>query len=111
METDMWLCILAKNENIEESRELAKAAFPGHDSLKIPVSENGEFPETHWFCAFVASDEMKEKILSIQKFSEIELSNPIHFLEKRNLKRIKVERKKPSSPHKQNPNKIKDINE
>jgi len=107
----MWICILAKNENIEESRELAKVAFPEHKSLQIPVSENGEFPATHWLCAFVTSDEMKEKILSIQKFSEVELSNPIHFLEKRNLKRIKTERKKTSSPHKQNPNKIKDTNE
>ena len=111
METDMWICILVKNENIEESRELAKIAFPEHNSLQIPVSENGEFPETHWFCAFVASNEMKEKILSIQKFSEIELSNPIHFLESRNLKRIKAERKKPSNQNKQNPNKIKGINE
>lgn len=87
----MFICILATNENVEQVRERAKQIekfAERADILKIPVSESGEAPATHWFCWFKPSEEVKEKIFELQDLSEVEISSPINFLEKKNLKRI-----------------------
>jgi len=57
--------------------------------LSIPLSESGKFPATHWFCFMTATDEMFEKMKSIQEHSIIEDSGPKEFLEKWNLQIIK----------------------
>lgn len=87
----MYICILATNENVEAAREKAKQIeiFQCHDALKIPVSETGEFPATHWFCTFRPEEDLKEKIMELQELTEIEMGKPKKFLESRNLKLVK----------------------
>lgn len=89
----MQICILAKNENIEEVREKARQEvkeFEKHQTLlSVGLSSNGEKPITHWFCTFDASQEMIDKLKSIQELTEIEISNPRSFLKKNKLSSIK----------------------
>jgi hypothetical protein len=89
----MQVCILAKNENIEVVREKARQKiekFANHyQILGIGLSETGEKPITHWFCTFDASQEMIDKLKSIQEFTEIEVTNPRSFLKKFKLSLIK----------------------
>lgn len=89
----MQICILAKNEDIELVREKARLeieSFANHTKiLGIGLSENGEKPITHWFCTFDASQEMIDKLKSIQELTEIKVSNPRGFLRKHKLKTIK----------------------
>jgi len=84
----MYICILATNENAEAAREKAKQIeiFQCHNALKIPVSETGELPATHWFCTFRPEEDLKEKIMELQELTEIEMGKPKKFLESRNLK-------------------------
>jgi len=103
----MKVCILCDNENIEEARKRiietsvfsnelkevsANLSFRNEEVLKhlaIPLSENGEFPATHWFCFMKADEKTYERMLDSQKYTIIEESTPSVFLEKYNLKRIK----------------------
>lgn len=89
----MQICILAKNENVEVVREKARQEIQEfknhHKILSIGLSSNGEKPITHWFCTFDASQEMIDKLKSIQELTEIETCNPRNFLKKSKLRFIK----------------------
>lgn len=89
----MQICILAKDEDVELVREKARREieiFTNHTKiLEIGLSKNREKPVTHWFCTFDASQEMIDKLKSIQELSEIEVSDPRGFLRKHNLRTIK----------------------
>jgi hypothetical protein len=82
------ICILSKNENVVEAREIAKAITNG-DVLKVGVSKNGEAPATHWFCCLSTTEEGFTKLLELQKNSVIEESSPKSFLKKWNLQVIR----------------------
>ena len=104
----MRLCILCSDENITDARERAQIALPATqfqasfaqfkknkgetpllDHLKIPLSETGELPATHWFCFINANEDMYQRILASQHNTIIEEAIPSEFLEKHNLKKIK----------------------
>ena len=89
----MQICILAKDEDVELVREKARREieiFTNHTKiLSIGLSENREKPITHWFCTFDATQEMIDKLKSIQELTDIEVSNPKSFLKKHNLRTLK----------------------
>lgn len=61
----------------------------GIAGLPIKVGKHGEEPITHWVCQLEAKKELYEKLLSLKKFSEIEISNLKEFLESKNLKLVR----------------------
>ncbi len=87
----MRLCVLATNENVEAVRASGLTNIPefvGQKLLTIPVSATGELPATHWFCSFSVTKEFYERIVALQKLSEMELNDTKTFLEARGLKVI-----------------------
>lgn len=88
----MIVCILTKDFDVENSREIVRKEIPefaAHQGiLSIPLSENGSKPITHWFCAFNSTQEMLDKLKSIQnkETTEIEECEPKPFLASRKLK-------------------------
>lgn len=82
------LCILCEDSVIEKARERANS-FLNADVLKIPLSESGNNPATHWFCFLHVPDEMHIKFLEMQENSIIEESGPKEFLSKYKLKIIR----------------------
>lgn len=88
----MRICISCEDVNVESVRNAA-LTITKFDGLKIPLSETGEEPATHWFCYLNVTPEGYEKILARQDKSIIEESSPKEFLNKWNLKIIKKESK------------------
>jgi hypothetical protein len=87
----MRINILATNENVENVRNTAAAHFEHlarRGFLTVPVSATGEYPATHWFCNFLISEEMHNKLMSLQNLSEMELGSVKMFLKNRGLKII-----------------------
>jgi hypothetical protein len=107
----MKLCILCEDANVEAARARSLEVLPADpnpnnaklaimkakgidpatvvEHLKVPVSANGEYPATHWFC-FITVDEVKyQQLLSHQTFTIIEEGIPSEFLAKHGLQRIK----------------------
>lgn len=84
----MRICILCEDDKVEFAREKAKAVT-SENSLKIPLSKNGEEPTTHWLCSMEVTEEGYRKIMDLQQYTEIEISSPLDFLRKKNLKIIK----------------------
>ena len=82
------LNILCEDSKVAESRELSKREL-GQEVLTVPVSANGQSPATHWFCSLNVTDSGYEKIMSLQKNSEIEEGSPKEFLRARRLKVIR----------------------
>lgn len=82
------LNILCDDSKVADSRELSKKEL-GRDVLTVPVSANGENPATHWFCSLSVNEAGYEKIMSLQKNSEIEEGSPKEFLRARGLKVIR----------------------
>jgi hypothetical protein len=82
------LNILCEDSKVADSREFSKREL-GQDVLKTPVSANGKEPATHWFCFLTVNEAGYEKIMSLQKNSEIEEGNPKEFLRARGLKVIR----------------------
>lgn len=82
------LNILCEDSKVADSRKFSKREL-GHDVLTVPVSAKGEEPATHWFCSLTVNDLGYEKIMSLQKNSEIEEGSPREFLRARGLKLIK----------------------
>jgi len=83
----MKVCISCEDSKKAEVKETAKSIISA-DILKIPVSESGELPATHWFCCLTCNDEMYAKLLAVQNHTTIEVSDPKEFLQKWNLKII-----------------------
>jgi len=84
----MKVCILCEEQYIDSAREQAKLIVKPN-SLKIPVSETGELPATHYFCFMSVNQDGWNKLMSVQKYSIIEESDKDEFLNKYNLKIIK----------------------
>lgn len=88
----MRMCILVTNDNVEIARQRGDELIPslnGQKLLNIPVSATGELPVTHWFCQFLVSEQMRDHLLSIKTVTEMEIADPIKFLNERNLKIIR----------------------
>lgn len=109
----MRICILCEDSKVELARENSKSISsslneeraPLHPKLaqikenlkitedsaylKIPLSESGKLPASHWFCFMTVNDEGYNKILAAQEHTIIEESSPKEFLEKWNLKIIR----------------------
>ena len=109
----MRICVLCEDSKVELARENSKKILKpssversnpmpiistikrnlnlpqesGH--LRIPVSETGNLPATHWFCFLNVTEAGYAKLKSVQEHSVIEESGPKEFLEKWNLKIIK----------------------
>jgi hypothetical protein len=88
----MHINILCPDKDIVEARKKAKEIpyFSNHQSLTIPLSKEGELPITHWFCTFDVSSELCEEIKAAADLSTVELGSPREFLNKYNLKMIKL---------------------
>jgi len=86
------LCILCKDNVVDNVRKTGKLF--GKDIMKIPVSENGIEPATHWFCFMVSTEhgfsKIKENRKDLIESGDyiIEVSNDRDFLKKYNLKII-----------------------
>ena len=86
----MRMCILTPDANIEAARANANENIGVPAPLSIPVSPTGEAPPTHWFCNFKISSEMKDKLIAINKYSEMVLEDDSKkFLEERGLKLVR----------------------
>lgn len=92
----MKICIICSDEHIQTVRQRAKqieAFAKNHVALVIPLSADGEMPQTHWFCYLNATPEMLQQIKELQEFSEVVESDPHEFLTSRNLKTISVKKR------------------
>jgi hypothetical protein len=87
----MRICILCENEKIAEARERAKT-ITSENALSIPLSKSGEEPATHWFCSMEVTEAGYEKILELQKNTEVEIASPFDFLKKKKLQIIKTKK-------------------
>lgn len=85
------ICILAPAEHIDEIRSSGKtiSKFSNSNLLNIKLSENGEEPATHYFCAFNYNEKLYNQIMELRKYSEVFIGNPIDFVKSKNLKIIK----------------------
>lgn len=82
----MRLNILTEDSKVEQVRE----AWINKNVMKIPVSETGELPATHWFCSMAGEESKMMEIYNKKNLSVMELDlGPKEFLTKWNLKIIK----------------------
>jgi hypothetical protein len=81
----MRINILCEDSKVELAREKSN----NKNILKIPLSETGNKPATHWFCCMAVTQEKADKLMAGKEFTEMEISSPKEFLEKWNLKIIK----------------------
>ncbi len=82
----MRLNILAEDSKVEQIRK----DFGNDRVLKLPCSETGQEPATHWYCNIAGDEKKIMDIYSKKKLSIMELNTgPKEFLEKWNLKIIK----------------------
>lgn len=103
----MRLCILCEDANVVEARERTASVLPKSEAaelllkfknkeeidakyghLKVPLSETGCEPATHWFCFINVNEATYQKMLAAQKHTIIEEAVPSEFLMKHNLKKI-----------------------
>lgn len=85
----MRICILAPLEHVEAVRTKAREILPeisDHPLLNIPVSADGKEPATHYFCHFLVSREIADRILAAQNLADIAIASPSKFLAGKNLK-------------------------
>jgi hypothetical protein len=88
----MIICLLCSNDVVNDVRKNSKnIGFVEEKTLTIPVSSNGEFPATHWFCSMNVTQEQLETIqnLNINDRVIVEENIPSIFIKKRGLKIIK----------------------
>lgn len=82
----MRINILTEDSKVEQVRR----EIGNPNILKIPVSQTGELPATHWFCTMAGEESKMNAIYEKRKLSIMELDmGPKEFLEKWNLKLIK----------------------
>ena len=81
----MRINILCEDSKVEQAR----AKFENKNILKIPLSENGQNPATHWYCVMAVTQEKADHLLAKKELTEMEISSPKEFLEKWNLKIIR----------------------
>ena len=82
----MRICILTEDSKVQEVRD----SWITKDVLKIPVSQTGQNPATHWFCSMAGEESKMMEIYNKKNLSIMELDiSPKEFLNKWNLKIIK----------------------
>lgn len=82
----MRINILTEDSKVAQVRE----EIGQENALKIPVSETGELPATHWFCTMAGEESKMNAIYAKKKVSIMELNiGPKEFLNKWNLKIIR----------------------
>jgi hypothetical protein len=81
----MRICILCEESNVLQVRKKMKS----DNVLKIALSPTGELPATHRLCVMAVTEEGADEFMRTAEFSIIEAMNPIEFLAKHNLKKIK----------------------
>lgn len=82
----MRINILTETSKVDQVRE----SWSDKNIMKIPCSETGEEPATHWFCTMAGSEEMMMSIYNKKTLSIMELEiGPKEFLNKWNLKIIR----------------------
>lgn len=103
----MRICILCEDRNVEAARERSAHILPNQEMverliefkksrdfessiqhLRVPLSENGDLPATHWFCFVNVNEKTYQQMLESQMYTIIEEAVPSEFLAKHNLKRI-----------------------
>lgn len=85
----MKVCILCEDSKIRLARKNATKLFTSDDLIKIPLSESGFKPASHWFCYMDVTNEGWQKLMEVQQHTIIEKSDKDEFLLKHNLKIIK----------------------
>lgn len=85
----MKVTIICEDKDVEMVRERAKEVLPNHNTMIIPASQTGKSPATHWVCKCEVSEDMYEKMKSLQKYSQIIPGDSKLVLEEINLKIIK----------------------
>lgn len=86
------ICILAPAEHIDEIRNSARliSKFSNGNLLNLKLSETGEEPVTHYFCAFNYNEKIYNQIIELKKYTEVFVGNSIDFVKSKNLKLIKA---------------------
>ena len=83
------ICILCENSKLTEANDLAKT-ITGSEILKIPLSQKGKVPATHWFTYLKTTDEGFEELLALQSLCTVEESNLKEFLKKQKLEVVVI---------------------
>ena len=83
------ICILCENSKLTEANALAKT-ITGSEILKIPLSQKGTVPATHWFTYLKTTDEGFEELLALQSLCTVEESNLKEFLKKQKLEVVVI---------------------
>ena len=83
------ICILCENSKLTEANALAKT-ITGSEILKIPLSQKGKVPATHWFTYLITTDEGFEELLALQSLCTVEESNLKEFLKKQKLEVVVI---------------------
>lgn len=81
----MRICILCEESKVQEAREKMK----NPNILKMDLSPTGELPATHKMCVMAVTEEKAKRMIDSAELTIIEIMNPIEFLEKHNLKKIR----------------------
>ncbi len=89
----MNLCILVPAADVEKVRDAALTvptfATTARDKLmNIALSESGDEPATHYFCAANVTQEIYDKLIGMRKYSEMSKEDPATFLKSKKLKVI-----------------------
>lgn len=90
----MNLCILVPAADVEKVRDKALtleffAKTERKKLLNIALSESGQEPATHYFCAANVNEDLYNKLLNMKEFSEMSTDDPKTFLKTKNLKVVK----------------------
>ena len=83
------ICILCENSKLTEANALAKT-ITGSEILKIPLSQKGKVPATHWFTYLKTTDEGFEELLALQSLCTVEESNLKEFLKKQKIEVVVI---------------------
>lgn len=88
----MKICIMATNENVAQVRAKAYESLPqlrDHQLLGFPASADGKEPITHWLCQLEATEELRDKLMSLKEISEMEVMGLKDFLESKNIQIVR----------------------
>ena len=83
------ICILCENSKLTEANALAKT-ITGSEVLKIPLSQKGKVPATHWFTDLNSCALSIEELLALQSLCTVEESNLKEFLKKQKLEVVVI---------------------
>lgn len=88
----MKITIICLDKDVEIVREISTSFIKSHVTMSKPVSQTGQYPQTHWMCVCEVSLETYKELKETSKYSQILTGNPKIILNELNLKRIKDEK-------------------